>query len=125
MKAIPMTDLPRAIAEAAEQVTTSNYELAKLQLQVKGLENMADMEVAVDPELKNELQRKARRIAILEEQVEYRNLQEEIIVATQEKQRRENRLELLRNQFSVAKLEARLTIVGHLAGAEGRELLGV
>jgi len=34
-------------------------------------------------------------------------------------------LEYLRNQFSVAKLEARMAIAQQLAGAEVRELVGV
>ncbi|MBD0304750.1 MAG: hypothetical protein ICV85_22095, partial [Tolypothrix sp. T3-bin4] len=34
-------------------------------------------------------------------------------------------LEYLRNQFSVAKLEARMAIAQQLAGAESRDLVGV
>jgi hypothetical protein len=75
--------------------------------------------------LKNDAQRRARRFEVLLVNQEYQKAMDTLIQLTAEKANAIAHLEYLRNQFSVAKLEARLKIVQQLTDVESRELVGL
>ena len=119
-----LSDYPLAIAQTAKRITELDYELSAIRQLVVAFEGKADTLVAVDPKLKNESQRKARRFELLQFNQEYQRAQDLLLKLNIEKSDAIAHLEYLRNQFSVAKLEARLAIAQQLAGLEARELVG-
>ena len=119
-----LRDYPLAISQTAKRITELDYELSAIRQLVVAFEGKADTLVAVDPKLKNETQRKARRFELLQFNQEYQRAQDLLLKLNIEKSDAIAHLEYLRNQFSVAKLEARLAIAQQLAGLEARELVG-
>ncbi|PZV12181.1 MAG: hypothetical protein DCF22_12910 [Leptolyngbya sp.] len=89
------------------------------------LEGNADKISAFEANLKNDNQRRARRFEILQANHEYRHACDAINRLNTEKAHAVARLEHLRNEFSVAKLETRLAIAQKLIGLETRELVGL
>ncbi len=88
-------------------------------------EGQADIRSAFDIDLKNDTQRKARRFEVLLINQEYQTAINTLIRLTAEKANALAHLEYLRNQFSVAKLEARKVIAQQLTDFESRELVGL
>lgn len=106
------------------EIANLQYELLSVEDQadpVKGeiseLESEFDAIVAFDTELKNEPQRKARRNELQAKDCWYQELTITLKEFTRHKQQLMIELELKRNQFAVAKLEARIAI------AKAEELL--
>ena len=121
---LKLTHYPIAIAQAAQKVVELDYQLAKLKEQITIFEGQADLTVAQDQTLKNDAQRKAYRFELLQANQEYQKVQEQFVRLTAEKANSVAHLEYIRNQFSVAKLEARLIIAQQISGLEARELVG-
>lgn len=88
-------------------------------------EGNADRVAAFEPDLKNDSQRRARRFEVLLIDQEYQTALNTLIRLTAEKANALAHLEYLRNQFSVAKLEARSAIAQQLTDFESRELVGL
>lgn len=116
---------PSAIAQAAQAVNEMDYQIAEVRQHIARLEGNADMVVAFETGLKNDNQRKARRFEVLQVNQEYQRGLDALNRLTTEKANAIARLEHLRNEFSVAKLETRLTIAHQLTGLESRELVGL
>ncbi|MDX2100638.1 MAG: hypothetical protein SFW36_22900 [Leptolyngbyaceae cyanobacterium bins.59] len=117
---------PAAIAQAAQAVNELEYQTSEVRQHLARLEGNAEMVVAFEANLKNDNQRKARRFEVLQINPEYQRAIDALMRLTTEKANALARLEHLRNEFSVAKLEARLTIVQKLLGMEeNRELVGL
>jgi hypothetical protein len=116
---------PSAIAQAAQAANEMEYQIAEARQHVARLEGNADMVVAFEAALKNENQRKARRFEVLQVNQEYQRGVDAVNRLTIEKANAIARLEHLRNEFSVAKLEARLAIAQQLVGLESREFVGL
>lgn len=116
---------PDAIARALEVVNEFDQKLARLRQEMAYLEGEAELIVAFDTTLKNEDQRKARRFQILSNNPAYHTLQTQWVDLTTERSSAVAQLERLRDQFNVAKLEARLAIVEKLSLIESRELVGL
>jgi hypothetical protein len=116
---------PDAIAKAAEAVNLLDRRIGEVRQDIVRLEGKADLVVAFEVGLKNEDQRKARRFQILQDNPEYRLLQEALLQLTMERSNAIVQLERLRDQFSVAKLDARLAIAEKLTALESRELVGL
>jgi hypothetical protein len=116
---------PDAIARALEGVNEFDQKLARLRQEMAYLEGEAELIVAFDTTLKNEDQRKARRFQILSSNPAYHTLQTQWADLTTERSSAVAQLERLRDQFNVAKLEARLAIVEKLSMIESRELVGL
>lgn len=116
---------PDAIARALEVVNEFDQKLARLRQEMAYLEGEAELIVAFDTTLKNEDQRKARRFQILSNNPTYHTLQTQLVELTTERSSAVAQLERLRDQFNVAKLEARLAIVEKLSLIESRELVGL
>jgi len=122
---LSLSQYPGAIAQAAQAVNEMEYQIAEVRQHIAKLEGNADMVVAFETALKNENQRKARRFEVLQVNHEYQRALDALNRLSTEKANALARLEHLRNEFSVAKLEARLTIAQHLTGLESRELVGL
>lgn len=122
---LSLSQYPGAIAQAAQAVNEMEYQIAEVRQHIAKLEGHADMVVAFETALKNDNQRKARRFEVLQVNHEYQRALDALNRLSTEKANALARLEHLRNEFSVAKLEARLTIAQHLTGLESRELVGL
>lgn len=116
---------PSAIAQAAQQVNQIHSHLMAVEQQISRFEGNADLVAAFDVDLKNDAQRKARRFEVLLINQEYQKAMDTQIRLIAEKANAVAHLEYLRNQFSVAKLEARLAIAQQLTDFESRELVGL
>ena len=120
-----LSHYPSAIAQAAQRVNEIDSQLMAVQQHLNRVEGNADRVVAFEPDLKNDNQRKARRFEVLLTNQEYQKAVDTSIRLTAEKANALAHLEYLRNQFSVAKLEARLAIAQQLTDFESRELVGL
>ena len=121
---LKLSHYPVAIAQAAQKVVELEHQLVEVREQMTIFEGQADVTVATDHNLKNDAQRKAHRFELLQINQEYQQAQNYFAQLTTEKANAIARLEFLRNQFSVAKLEARYMIAQQLSGLETRELVG-
>jgi hypothetical protein len=116
---------PGAIAQAAQVVNEIEHRLAEARLHLARLEGNADRIVAFEANLKNDNQRRARRFEVLQINSEYKHALDALNRTSTEKANALARLEHLRNEFSVAKLETQLAIAQQLIGLESRELVGL
>lgn len=116
---------PSAIAQAAQRVNEIDSQLMAVQHQINRFEGNADRVAAFETDLKNDAQRRARRFEVLLVNQDYQKAMDTLIQLTAEKANAIAHLEYLRNQFSVAKLEARLKIAQQLTDYESRELVGL
>ncbi|MDB9303750.1 MULTISPECIES: hypothetical protein [Cyanophyceae] len=122
---VELSHYPSAIAQAAQRVNEIDSQLMAVQQQIDRFEGNADRAAAFDVDLKNDAQRKARRFEVLLVNHEYQQAMDTQIRLTGEKANAIAHLEYLRNQFSVAKLSARLAIAQQLTDFESRELVGL
>ena len=122
---LSLSQYPAAIAQAAQTVNELDHQIAEARQHLARLEGNADMVVAFETALKNDNQRKARRFEVLQVNQEYQRALDTINRLTTDKANALARLEHLRNEFSVAKLEARMAIAQQLLGLESRELVGL
>ncbi|MDF5711484.1 MAG: hypothetical protein PUP90_28360 [Nostoc sp. S4] len=122
---IQLSHYPAAIAQAAQRANEIDSQLMAVQHQINRFEGNADRVAAFEMDLKNDAQRKARRFEVLLVNQEYQKAMDTLIRLTGEKANAIGHLEYLRNQFSVAKLEARLAIAQQLTDFESRELVGL
>lgn len=116
---------PSAIAQAAQRINEIDSQLMAVQHQINRFEGNADRVAAFEMDLKNDAQRRARRFEVLLVNHEYQKAMDTLIQLTAQKANAIAHLEYLRNQFSVAKLEARLKIAEQLTDFESRELVGL
>ncbi|MFH7030243.1 MAG: hypothetical protein ACHBN1_34020 [Heteroscytonema crispum UTEX LB 1556] len=117
--------LAEGIAQAAQRFNEIDSQLMAVQYQINRFEGNADRVSAFESDLKNDAQRKARRFEVLLVNQEYQKAMDTLIRLSAEKANAIAHLEYLRNQFSVAKLEARLAIAQQLTDFESRELVGL
>jgi leucyl-tRNA synthetase len=125
MMKLSLGQYPAAIAQAAEIANELDFQIAEVKHHIARLEGNADMVVAFEANLKNDNQRKARRFEVLQVNPEYQRAMDALTRISTEKANAVARLEHLRNEFSVAKLEARLAIAQKLIGLDSRELVGL
>ena len=125
MMTMQLSHYPAAIAQAAQRVNEIDSQIIAVQQLISREEGTADRVSAFDPELKNDGQRKARRFELLLTNQAYQTAINTLMRLTAEKANAIAHLEYLRNQFSVAKLEARLAIAQQLTDFESRELVGL
>ncbi|MBW4645790.1 MAG: hypothetical protein KME23_22850 [Goleter apudmare HA4340-LM2] len=120
-----LSNYPSVIVQAAQRVNEIDSQLMAVQQQINRFEGNADRVAAFEMDLKNDAQRKARRFEVLLVNQEYQKAMDALMRLTSEKANAIAHLEYLRNQFSVAKLEARLAIAQQLTDFESRELVGL
>ncbi len=122
---IQLSHYPSAIATAAQRVNEIDSQLMAVHQQINRFEGNADRIAAFEADLKNDSQRKSRRFEVLLTNQEYQKAMDMQMRLTSDKANALAHLEYLRNQFSVAKLEARLAIAQQLTDFESRELVGL
>lgn len=120
-----LSNYPSVIVQAAQRANEIDSQLMAVQQQINRFEGNADRVAAFELDLKNDAQRKARRFEVLLVNQEYQKAMDTLMRLTSEKANAIAHLEYLRNQFSVAKLEARLAIAQQLTDFEARELVGL
>jgi hypothetical protein len=125
MMSIQLSHYPSAIATAAQRVNEIDSQLMAVHQQINRFEGNADRIAAFEADLKNDSQRKSRRFEVLLTNQEYQKAMDMQMRLTSDKANALAHLEYLRNQFSVAKLEARLAIAQQLTDFESRELVGL
>jgi len=122
---IQLSHYPSAIAQAAQRVNEIDSQLMAVYQQINRFEGNADRVAAFEADLKNDSQRKSRRFEVLLTNQGYQKAMDMQMRLTGDKANALAQLEYLRNQFSVAKLEARLAIAQQLTDFESRELVGL
>jgi hypothetical protein len=120
-----LSHYPSVIFQAAQRVNEIDSQLMAVQQQVNRFEGNADRIAAFEMDLRNDAQRKSRRFEVLLVDRDYQKAVDTQIQLITEKANAIAHLEYLRNQFSVAKLEARLNIASQLTDFESRELVGL
>ena len=125
MMTMELNHYPGAIAQAAQRLNEVDSEIMAVQQLLDRVEGNADSRSAFDIDLKNDLQRKARRFEVLLTDREYQTATNTLMRLIAEKANALAHLEYLRNQFSVAKLETRRAIAQQLTDFESRELVGL
>lgn len=102
-----LSQYPQAIAQAEEALLTAIIDV-EVQTELLGFMNREiELLIASDEGLKNEQQRKAKRLE-LQQQPDYLQFLASLKEAKEDRERLQIKLNLLRNEFSVTKLEARL-----------------
>ncbi|MBF2027086.1 MAG: hypothetical protein IGS48_10020 [Oscillatoriales cyanobacterium C42_A2020_001] len=104
-----LIDYPAAIAERERLLLRTDQHIRRLQDIVNRIVAEIDTEIAFDSELKNDAQRKAKRLELMSSP-EYRKAVTNLQMAHDERAEIEIDLSLLRNQFSVIKLQMREAI---------------
>lgn len=105
-----LNEYPQAIAKLQTQLCNLDFAVEQAQATLKQIEAEIDSNIAFDKELRNDSQRKAARITMLDNHSNYWEQQE---ILSQVKAKREQvyiELGLRRNEFSVLKLERREAI---------------
>jgi SUMO ligase MMS21 Smc5/6 complex component len=102
-------EYPEAIASAQHLSLKQKQEIYSLQAELDHLSGQIDYAIAFDVELKNDLQRKAKRFELMNSD-EYIQIDQALQAAKYKLAELEIEQQRLLNQFSVAKLEARQQI---------------
>lgn len=101
-----LLDYPAAIAQKQHELLRAEQHIRRLQDVLNRLVAEIDTSIAFDPDLRNDAQRKARRIELMKAP-EYRKALSNLQIANDQRTELEIDLNLLRNQFSILKLELR------------------
>lgn len=104
-----LIDYPDAIAQKQRELLQADQHIRRLQEVVNHLTADIDTTIAFDSTLKNDAQRKARRLDLMKSP-EYRKAISNLLMAQDRRAEIEIDLTLLRNQLSVLKLEMREAI---------------
>lgn len=102
-----LNQYPQAIAKVEESLLNTTLDLECWQEELYFLNGEIELAIACDADLKNEQMRKAKRLE-LQQQPDYLQIKNKVKEAKINRDRLQIQVDLLRNQFSVAKLEARL-----------------
>lgn len=122
---LQLSAYPAAIEQNATRLASLDRQLAQTKQAMELAETRVSLAVAFDQELKNDTQRKARTANALLTDPSYQQLQTELLNLTATKAECQARLECLRNEMSIAKLELRQAIANQLTGIEAADLVGV
>ena len=122
---LTLTQYPAAIATAAQSLSEIDFKMGETRQHIARLEGNAEMIVAFEVALKNDNQRRARRFEVLQVNPEYDKALTYINRLTADKANATARLEHLRNEFTIAKLEFQNAIAQRIVGIESRELVGL
>ncbi|OLP19827.1 hypothetical protein BST81_03370 [Leptolyngbya sp. 'hensonii'] len=118
-----LNQYPQAIHRAAIALADLETRITELKQAITQIESEIDLAISFDDSLKNESQRKTRRFELLQSHRTHIEASAQSLRLTGEKGKAVAKLELLRNEFSVKKLEVRLAIANSLAGSEMLDLV--
>lgn len=105
-----LKDYPQAIAKLQLQLLTLDQALIMLQESLSILSVEIEKQIVSDAALTNDTKRKAKRLALQQSDPDYARAARELKAAQMDRDRLDIDLLLLRNQFSVLKLEERRAI---------------
>jgi len=105
-----LIDYPIAIAEKQRYLLQTEQHIRRLQDILNRLTAEIDTAIAFDCDLRNDAQRRARRVELMSAP-DYRRSVANLQIAQDERAEIEIDLNLLRNQFSVLKLHLREAII--------------
>lgn len=105
-----LADYPDRIHSIECKLIKVSKDLATLADQIQLLENTVDLDISYNPNFKNELQRKAGRSLMLNENQEYLELLKRDSGLSLQRQQLIADLNHAKNSFSVAKLDKQLEI---------------
>jgi multidrug resistance efflux pump len=104
-----LADYPLAIAKLERRILKTSKCIRRCQTHLEQLSVMIEQAIATDLDLKNEQQRKAKRLELLSTS-DYQSAQRVLQTYGDRRAALEINLTLLKNRFSVAKLEQRAAI---------------
>jgi thermostable 8-oxoguanine DNA glycosylase len=122
---LTLVQYPAAIASAAQSLNEIDFQIGETRQHLARLEGNAEMIVAFEMTLKNDNQRRARRFEVLQANPEYEKALTYLNRLATDKANATARLEHLRNEFTIAKLEFQNSIAQRIVGVESRELVGL
>jgi multidrug resistance efflux pump len=102
-------DYPLAIAKLERQLLRTSQAMRRSQADLEKLQMTIEQAIAADLDLKDEQQRKARRLELITGN-DFQNAQQVLQTHSDRRAELDIELQLLRNQFTVAKLEKREAI---------------
>lgn len=105
-----LTDYPQAIATLQRQILDLEQRIIGMTESVKIFEAEIDKSIAFDSTLKNEAQRKSKKIEMQQQDGDYYQASRLLKESKEKRDSLAIDLEMLRNQFSVARLEKREAI---------------
>ncbi len=100
-------EYPGAIAQIQYQILNLDQQIEKFSQAISRICNQFEMQVAFDPELKNEQQRKAKKAELLRQSGDYEELSSYLAKNSFKRSQLEIQLEQLKNEFTVLKLSQR------------------
>ena len=119
-----LNEYPKAIAEAQTFLNDLDSQIANFKQRIYEIEGWVDSQIA-GGDYKNDTHRKAARFEILQSKSNYQAILVDLDKLKDARAKAMVEVELLKNRYSVAKIEARAAIVAQLVGLESREILGV
>lgn len=102
-----LSSFPHAIASAQQKLLNLGRDITIVRNALLLEENQIDQAIAFSSEFKNDSQRKTARQQMLQESEQYQSLSQKLIDLTDKYSRADINLQLVKNNFTVAKLEMR------------------
>lgn len=106
MNFLKLEEYPNAIALAEKTLIERVGTIEILRLELKRLEHHLDAEIAFDEELKNDAQRKARKLQLLADS-NYSDMESQLQTYLELRAFLESNVNKLKNEFTVFKLQLR------------------
>ena len=102
-----LSNFPHAIATAQQKLLNLGKDLTIVRNQLLLEENSIDQAIAFSSDFKNDSQRKTAKAQMLQESALYQSLTKNLADLTDKYTRADINLQLVKNNFTVAKLEMR------------------
>jgi chromosome segregation ATPase len=113
-----ISDYPGAIAQLQYQLLNLNQQIEKFSQSINRICNQFEMQIAFDPELKNDQQRKAKKTELIRQSGDYESLSSALAKETFKRSQIEIQLEQLKSEFAVLRLIKREAIAKLEASTE-------
>lgn len=102
-----LSSFPHAIATAQQKLLNIGRNITIIRNHLLLEENSIDQAIAFSSDFKNDSQRKTAKIQMLNESNLYQSMTKQLADLTEQYNRADINLQLVKNNFTVAKLEAR------------------
>jgi hypothetical protein len=119
-----LNQYPQAIAQASTLVNDLEFQIIQTKRVIAEVEGRVDSQIAFG-EYKNDPQRKAARFDLLHGDSDYQAALHNLGQLIAAKAKALVELELARNQYAVAKIEARAAMVQQIAALDCAEFIGL
>jgi hypothetical protein len=123
-KHMDLNQYPQAIAQAATLVNDLEFQIHQAKRIITAVEGRVDAQIAFG-DYKNDPQRRAVRFELLNTDSSYQEALHNLGQLIAAKAKAVVELELTRNQYSVAKIEARAAMVQQIAALDCAEFIGL